>query len=132
MLLMRLRIVRRQAMCLRPPCQTARLTLVVLPFNNRISISTWRMFFFSVPRGPVTVMRRDLMETSTFSGMLSSSALRTLCIYIVEEEISKTSSELPPLASNTRASPIFTKLVSNRRESAVICTRCKENQWECR
>lgn len=95
MLLMRLRIVRRQATCLRPPDQTARLTLVVLPFNNRISMSTWRMFFFSVPRGPVTVMRRDLMEISTFSGMISSSVLRTLRICLVEG-ISKISSELNP------------------------------------
>lgn len=77
MLLIRLRIVRKQATCLRPPCQTARLTFVVLPFINRMSMSTCRTFFLSVPRGPVTVIRRDLMITSIPSGISSSSVLRT-------------------------------------------------------
>lgn len=57
-LLIKLRIVRRHATCFLPPCQTAKLTFVVLPFSTRISMSICRTFLVRVPRGPVTVMRR--------------------------------------------------------------------------
>lgn len=71
---MRLLIVRKQATCFLPPCQTARVTLALfLAFTSRISMSMCRTFLTRVPRGPFTVMIRDLTITSTPSGISSSS-----------------------------------------------------------
>lgn len=78
----RLLIVLKHATCFLPPCQTARVTLLALPpLISRMSILTWRTFLTRVPRGPVTVMRRDLMEAVIPSGMSSSSVWRTSRIY---------------------------------------------------
>lgn len=77
-LLMSDRMVRRHAMCLRPPAQTARVTLfLLLSFSSWMSMLMCRTFFLSVPRGPVTVTRRDLISTVTPSGISSSSVWTT-------------------------------------------------------
>jgi hypothetical protein len=73
--------VLRQATCFRFPCQTARVTLLLLPLTKRTSMLIWRMFFVSVPRGPVTTITRDLTATVTPSGISSSSVLRMSRIY---------------------------------------------------
>ena len=71
---MRLLIVRKQATCFLPPCQTARVTLAeLLDLTSRMSMSMCRTFLTRVPRGPLTVMIRDLTVTSTPSGISSSS-----------------------------------------------------------
>lgn len=75
--------VLRQATCFRFPCQTARVTLLLLPLTKRTSMLIWRMFFVSSPRGPVTTITRDLTATVTPSGISSSSVLRMSRIYKV-------------------------------------------------
>lgn len=76
MLTIRLRRVWRTATCFLPPRQTARVTLWTLVLTSRISTSACRKLFVNVPRGPVTVINRDLTVTSTPSGISSSSVLR--------------------------------------------------------
>jgi hypothetical protein len=76
--------VLRQATCFRFPCQTARVTLLLLPLTKRTSMLIWRTFFVSVPRGPVTTITRDLTETVTLSGISSSSVLSMSRIYKVD------------------------------------------------
>jgi len=79
---MRLLIVRKQATCFLPPCQTARVTLAAfLDFTSRMSMSMCRTFLTRLPRGPLTVMIRDLTVTSTPSGISSSSVEWTSRIY---------------------------------------------------
>ena len=76
--------VLRQATCFRFPCQTASVTLLLLPLTKRTSMLIWRMFFVRVPRGPVTTITRDLTETVTLSGISNSSVLSMSRIYKVD------------------------------------------------
>lgn len=62
-------------MCFRPPCQTLRV--IELDFlMSWMSMLMCLMFLSRTPRGPVTLMIRDLMATVTPSGMVKSSVLR--------------------------------------------------------